>query len=134
MEVWIQFVPSEGGHASFSFSSHSPALPNICGRFPYTSLFTYDTHSNRVDWAANDTSSYLDLSVVYGYSQAVASLKGVVLFSRDHNFIAKTLLKIKIPLPLIPIWRRNRTKKSSRRQDQSIVVIGRVLSVRSSLH
>ena len=75
-------------------------------------------HSNRVDWTINDTSSYLDLSVVYGHNQATQDIvrdkfKGrgllypdafaeerllflplLVLFSRNHNYIAETLLKI----------------------------------------
>lgn len=82
-----------------------------------------DTHSNRDDWTINDTSSYLDLSIVYGHNQATqdgvrdkskgrgllypdtfaeerllflppASSALLVLFSRNHNFIAETLLKI----------------------------------------
>jgi len=55
------------------FSSHSPALPNVCGRFPHILLsfvlFTHDTHSNCDDWAINDASPYLDLTVVYGHNQ-----------------------------------------------------------------
>jgi len=86
-------------------------------------LFTHDTHSNRDDWTINDTSSYLDLSIVYGHNQATqdtvrdkakgrgllypdtfaeerllflppASSALLVLFSRNHNFIAETLLQI----------------------------------------
>jgi linoleate 10R-lipoxygenase len=76
MKVWTQFVPSEGGHASFTFAVASLVTHQLFRTYVAGSLllsvvlFTHDTHSNRDDWTINDTSSYLDLSVVYGHNQA----------------------------------------------------------------
>lgn len=79
--------------------------------------------SNREDWSINETSSYLDLSPLYGHNQATqdtvrdkASGRGLlypdtfaeerllflppaasallVIFARNHNYIAEILLKI----------------------------------------
>ena len=58
----------------YCFSSHSPALPNVCSLYHIMLLsfvlFARDTHNNHDDWIINDASYYLELSAVYGYNQA----------------------------------------------------------------
>ena len=120
----------------YCFSSHSPALLNVCSLYHIMLLsfvlFARDTHNNHDDWIINDTSYYLELSAVYGYNQATHDTvrdkskgRGLLYpdaFAEDHllflplppclihNFISEAILKIKITLPLIPSWRRNRTR------------------------
>lgn len=92
--------------------------------FAFASLVTHSLfRSNPLDWSQNDTSSYLDLSPLYGHNQATqdtvrnktlgrgllypdtfseerllflppAASALLVVFCRNHNYIADTLLKI----------------------------------------
>jgi len=130
-EIWIQFLPK--AVKLYVRTSHSPDLPNVvCGTFPYI-LLSFVLF-------INDTSPYLDLSVVYGHNQATHTVrdrsKGRGLLYPDA-FVEERLLFLPLPSPssscsrgtttspfsrlrsppLIPSWRRNRTRKSSGRQD-----------------
>ncbi|SJL08734.1 related to Psi-producing oxygenase A [Armillaria ostoyae] len=92
--------------------------------FAFASVVTHSLfRTDPVDWTRNNTSSYLDLSPLYGYSQATqdqvrdkekgrgllypdtfseerlifippAASALLVIFSRNHNYIANILLKI----------------------------------------
>ncbi|KAL0577268.1 hypothetical protein V5O48_004725 [Marasmius crinis-equi] len=103
-------TPHPNGNSSFTFA--------------FASLVTHSLfRSNTKDWSQNDTSSYLDLTPLYGISQETqdqvrdkAAGRGylypdtfseerllflppcasvlLVIFSRNHNYIADTLLKI----------------------------------------
>ncbi|KAK7681445.1 hypothetical protein QCA50_015537 [Cerrena zonata] len=104
------FKPHPGGNSSMTFA--------------YASLVTHQLfRTDPRDMSKNNTTSYLDLSVLYGYSQAQqdsvrdkekgrgllypdtfsedrlifvppAATALLVLFSRNHNYIADMLLKI----------------------------------------
>ncbi|KAG7449917.1 heme peroxidase [Guyanagaster necrorhizus] len=92
--------------------------------FAFATIVTHSLfRTDPVDWTRNNTSSYLDLSPLYGYSQATqdqvrdkeqgrgllypdtfseerlifappAASALLVIFSRNHNYIANMLLKI----------------------------------------
>ncbi|KAK0439191.1 heme peroxidase [Armillaria borealis] len=92
--------------------------------FAFASIVTHSLfRTDPLDWTRNNTSSYLDLSPLYGYSQATqdqvrdrekgrgllypdtfseerlifippAASALLVIFSRNHNYIANILLKI----------------------------------------
>uniref|UniRef100_A0A7G1PUP4 Dioxygenase n=1 Tax=Tricholoma matsutake TaxID=40145 RepID=A0A7G1PUP4_TRIMT len=104
-----EFVPHPGGISSLFFAFADLVIHSIF-------------NTNHTDWTKNDTSSYLDLSILYGNSESQvnqvrrkdgtgrlwedvfadsrllfmppASCALLVLLSRNHNYIAQKLLNI----------------------------------------